>query len=231
MKLTRAMRRAGHRFAACFLALAILPGVAAGDTLARFEGAGNERTPVFEPGGPWMLYWYTQSDNTLPKTFELRLYDADSGEYLGTVTQQRIITNGEKLFEDPGSYRLDVVAENLDWSLVITGVAEDEAARLIRESEGRPTIGDSAERYASQVAEDDFESWRPVDDRTLLLFAADESRGFRVTFDAPCRGLEQATALTFVSSGMSSRGLLYDSIMLDNGLQCPFSRVVPTVFD
>jgi hypothetical protein len=38
-------------------------------TLARFEGDGNERTPVFEPGTPWMLYWYTQSDNALPKTF------------------------------------------------------------------------------------------------------------------------------------------------------------------
>ena len=49
------------------------------DTLARFEGDGNRRTPAFEPDSAWMLYWYTQSDNTLPKTFELRLYDADSG--------------------------------------------------------------------------------------------------------------------------------------------------------
>ena len=213
------------------LAVTMLQCIGVAETVARFEGDSNERTPVFETGGPWKLYWYTQSDNTLPKTFELRLYDGGSGDYLGTVTQQRITGNGEKLFEDPGSYWLDVVAENLDWSLVITVIAADEAARLARRGEGKPTIEDSAERYANQVAEDEFESWRPVDDRTLLLFSADESRGFRIQFESPCRGLKEATALTFVSSGMSSAGLLYDSIMLDDGTHCAFARVVPTIFD
>lgn len=217
--------------AAFLLALAAVTLTSHADTLARFEGDSNERTPAFEPGGPWMLYWYTQSDNTLPKTFELRLYKADSGEYLGTVIQQRIIANGKKLFEDAGRYRVDVVAGNLDWTLVVSEVVEDEAAQLIRESSGQPTIGDSAQRYAIQVAEDDFESWRPVDDQTLLLFAADESQGFRVTFDVPCRGLKEATALTFVSSGVGRNGELFDSIMLDDGTHCAFARVVPTIFD
>ena len=214
-----------------FLAVAAVSLTSQADTLARFEGDSNERTPVFEPGGPWMLYWYTQSDNALPKTFELRLYKADTGEYLGTVIQQRIIANGKKLFEDAGSYSVDVVAGNIDWTLVVSEIDEDKAAQLIREAEGQPTIGDSARQYASQVAEDNFESWRPVDDQTLLLFATDESHGFRVTFEAPCPGLQQATALTFVSSGVSSDGELYDSIMLDDGMHCEFARVVPTVFD
>ena len=217
--------------AAFFLVIAALPCTSHADTLARFEGDSSERTPVFQPGGPWMLYWYTQSDNSLPKIFELRLYRADSGEYLGTVIQQRIIANGKKLFEDAGSYQVDVVAGNLDWTLVISGIAEDKAAQLIRESRGQPTIADSTQHYANQVAEDNFESWRPVDDQTLLLFAADESTGFRVTFDVPCKGLTEATALTFVSSGVSRDGELYDSIMLDDGMHCEFARVVPTVFD
>ncbi len=217
--------------AVLLLALVAVPFTAQADTLARFSGDNNGRTPVFEPGGPWMLYWYTKSDNTLPKTFEMRLYDADSGKYLGTVIQQRIIANGKKLFEDAGRYRVDVVAGNLDWTLVVSEVVEDEAAQLIRESSGRPTIGDSAQRYAIQVSEDDFESWRPVDDQTLLLFAADESQGFRVTFDVPCRGLKEATALTFVSSGVGRNGELFDSIMLDDGTHCAFARVVPTIFD
>jgi hypothetical protein len=217
--------------AVLFLALAAISLTSQADTLARFEGDSNERTPVFEPGGPWMLYWYTQSDNALPKTFELRLYRADSGEYLGTVIQQRIIANGKKLFEDAGSYSLDVVAGNIDWTLVVSEIDKDKAAQLIREAEGQPTIGDSAQQYANQVAEDNFESWRPVDDQTLLLFAPDESHGFRVTFDAPCTGLKEATALTFVSSGVSSDGELYDSIMLDDGMHCEFARVIPTVFD
>ena len=200
-------------------------------TLARFEGASNERTAVFEPASPWMLYWYTQSDNTLPKTFELRLYEADSGKYLGTIIQQRIIANGEKLFEEPGRYQVDVVAGNLDWTLVVSEVPEEKAAQLIRESKGQSTLEDSAGRYARQVSESSFESWRPADDQTLLLFAADESRGFRVTFEAPCKGLVGATELIFVSSGTGSDGELYDSIMLDDGTQCVFAKVVPTVFD
>jgi hypothetical protein len=214
-----------------FLALAAIPFTSQSDTLVRYEGDSSERTPVFEPGGPWVLYWYTQSDNSLPKTFELRLYRVDSGEYLGTVIQQRIIANGKKLFEDAGSYQVDVVAGNLDWTLVISEIGEEKAAQLIRESKGQPTIADSAQQYANQVAEDNFESWRPVDDQTLLLFAADESHGFRVTFDAPCKGLSEATALTFVSAGVSSDGDLYDSIMLDDGIHCEFARVVPTIFD
>jgi hypothetical protein len=217
--------------AAFLLALAAVTLTSHADTLARFEGDGNERTPVFEPGGPWMLYWYTQSDNTLPKTFELRLYKADSGEYLGTVIQQRIIANGKKLFEDAGNYSLDVVALNLDWTLVVSEITEDKAAQLIRESKGQPTIEDTAGRYAKQVAEASFESWRPVNDQTLLLFAADETHGFRVSFEAPCAGLKEATALTFVSSGVGADGELYDSIMLDDGTHCAFARVVPTVFD
>ena len=55
--------------------------------------------------------------------------------------------------------------------------------------------------------------------------------GFQVTFEAPCEGLRDASALSFVSSGVGSDGELYDSIMLDDGTQCRFARVVPTVFD
>jgi hypothetical protein len=200
-------------------------------TLARFEGDGNRRTPAFEPANPWMLYWYTQSDNTLPKTFELRLYDADSGEYLGTIVQQRIIANGQKLFEAAGRYQVGVVAGNLDWTLVVSEISAEKSERLVRESKGQPSLEDSGRRYASQVAEGSFESWRPVGNQTLLLFAADETQGFRVTFEVPCKGLGDASALTFMSSGMGPDGELYDSIMLDDGTHCTFSEIVPTIFD
>ena len=213
------------------LALAGAALTAPADDLARFEGDSNTRTALFEPASPWMLYWYTHSDNTLPKTFELRLYDADSGKYVGTIIQQRIIANGKKLFEEPGRYQVDVVAGNLDWTLVVSEVSGEKAAQLIRESKGQPTLEASALRYARQVAESSFESWRPVDDETLLLFAVDEASGFRVTFEAPCNGLHDASALTFISSGMDSDGELYDSIMLDDGTHCVFAQVVPTVFD
>ena len=213
------------------LALAGTALIAEAGTLARFEGDGSGRTPAFEPDSPWILYWYTQSDNTLPKTFELRLYDADSGEYLGTIIQQRIIANGEKLFEDAGRYQVGVVAANLDWTLAVSEISGEKAEQLIRESKGQPSLEDSGRRYANQVAEGSFESWRPVGNQTLLLFAADETQGFRVTFEVPCKGLGDASALTFMSSGMGPDGELYDSIMLDDGTHCTFSEIVPTIFD
>lgn len=204
---------------------------AAPDTALRFSGDESGRTPVFERSGPWMLDWTTHAADTLPKIFELRLYDADSGEFIGTIVEVRETGSSRKMFEEPGRYQIEVVAQHLDWTLQVTTVPSAEAGRLKRHSEGRPTIEDSSQVFARQVPEDGFESWRPVDDRTLLLFAKDESRGFRITFAKSCDGLSQATALMFVSAGFGSGGELYDAIMLDDGTHCSFERVVPTVFD
>jgi len=201
------------------------------DTSLRFDGDESGRTPAFERSGPWMLDWTTKSDDTLPKIFELRLYDVDSGEFIGTITEVRETGSSRKMFEEPGRYQIEVVAQHLDWTLEITAVPSTDAARLKRRSEGRSTIEDSSQVFARQVPEDGFESWRPVDDQTLLLFAKDESRGFRITFAKSCDGLSQATALMFVSAGFGSGGELYDAIMLDDGTHCSFERVVPTVFD
>ena len=203
----------------------------AGETLVRFDGSANTRTPVFEPPGAWMLDWSTRSDNTLPKLFELRLHNADTGEILGTIVLLRELSSGRKLFEDGGRYQVDVVAANLDWSLVVSLVESDEAGRLKRRSEGAATIEDSTVKYARQVSEDSFASWRPIDDQTLLLFAAGNTHGYRITFAHPCSGLSKATALMFVAASYGSGGEIYDAIMLDDGTHCPFERVIPTVFD
>ena len=203
----------------------------AAEPAARFEGGGNERTPAFETQGAWLLHWSTQSSDAMPKIFELKLYDADAGEFLGIITQTREVGSGRKLFEDGGRYQFDVVASNLDWLLIITDVGDDEAGKMKRRSDGSSTIEDEATEYARQVSEDSFASWRPVDDSTLLLFAADESHGYRVTFAKPCSGLSAATALMFVSAGYGSGGEIYDAVMLDDGTHCPFGRVTPTVFD
>jgi hypothetical protein len=201
------------------------------DTRLRFSGDQNDRTPVFERSGPWMLDWSTKSADTLPKIFELRLYNADSGAYIGTIVEVREIGSSRKLFEESGRFHIEVVAQHLDWTLEITAVPSAEAGRLKRRSEGRSTIEDSSQVFARQVSEDSFASWRPVDDQTLLLFAKDAAHGFRITFPKPCTGLSEATALMFVSAGFGSGGELYDAIMLDDGTHCPFERVVPTVFD
>jgi len=214
-----------------FVGLSAAAGIACAEPIADFSGSAGTRTAAFVPAGPWIVHWSTRSDNTLPKIFELRLHDAESGALLGVVAQLRDTGAGRKLFEEPGRYSFEVIAEHLEWRLTVTAVAADEAAQLRRRSEGRETLADTTQRYARQVSEDSFSSWRPLDDRTLLLFAADASRGYRVTFESACPGLGAATALTFISAGYGSGGELYDAIMLDDGTHCAFDRVIPTVFD
>ncbi len=48
--------------------------------IKRFNGSESGRTPVFGTPGAWLLDRSTRSDDLLPKTFELRLYEAESSE-------------------------------------------------------------------------------------------------------------------------------------------------------
>ncbi len=200
-----------------------------GDEVIRFTGTENQRTPVFETGGPWLLYWSVRSEFPEMARFEIRVYDASAGEFLGTV-QHEGPGGGRRLFNEGGSYSIHVVAEALTWDIEITETERGRAAELERASEGRTTLGDAASAEARRVPADAFASWRPVDDSTLLLFSSDEASGFRVYFAEPCTGLARATALSFVSQpgGGPER---YDSILLEDGTRCYFDRVVPSVFD
>ncbi len=196
----------------------------------RFSGSESGRTPVFETRGPWLLYWTVRSEFPEMASIEMRVYDAASGDFLGTIQNDDGKEGGRRLFESAGSYQVHVIAKALAWDIEITEIDRDRAATLKRASEGRATLQDSASTEARRVRADAFASWRPVDDSTLLLFSRDEATGFRILFDAPCSGLAAATALSFIeaSAGGPER---YDSIMLDDGTRCYFGRVIPTVFD
>ena len=211
----------------------------------RFAGAGSEQTDVFDMDGPWLLDWNTRTPSGLPCNyepgtkdgtpgvpcnFELRLFDAGTGDFVGTVVQLEGEGRGHKLFELAGSYRFDVVARHLRWELLVVPVDEARAAKLKEMTRKGPSLEDRSMAAARQVARDSFVSWRPVDDATLLLFAEGDVTGYRVTFAPPCPGLAEATALSFVTS-FSTDDKLYDSILLDDGTRCYFDRVVPTVMD
>jgi hypothetical protein len=220
------------RTSGLFLAALTLYATAAwpADTdTVRFTGGESERTAVFEMGGPWLLDWTVGRKSELPTYFEIRLLRADSGELVGRIVQLEGTGSGLKLFEDVGSFQIEVVAQNLSWDLRIEATDPQEAARMKRLGEGAPSLEDRAKRIARQVAEGSFSSWRPVDDETLLLFAEDNNTGFRVSFSPACPGLTEAKALSFVTGfddGIDS----YDSILLDDGTRCYFKSVVPTVF-
>ena len=212
----------------------------------RFAGDSSTSTDVFRMDGPWLLDWSARSpsrlpcnyqiwskDGTegLPCNFELRLFDPDSGDYIGTIAQLEGEGRGYRLFEAAGNYRIDVVSQHVAWELLVKPITEERAAKLKELTESGPTLEDRSTAAAREVAEDTFASWRPVDDSTLLLFAEDGASGYRVTFTPGCTGLAEATALSFVSASSAGGIERFDSILLDDGTQCYFDRVIPTVSD
>jgi hypothetical protein len=206
----------------------------------RFSGDEDTDTAAFVMQGPWLLDWSARgkeamscslkiwakdSSERVPCTLELRLVDANTGKLVGNIAELVGEGHGYKLFEEPGRYKIQVLAQDIRWELMISPVSEATAARL----KAGPTMADRSTDVARRVPEGSFVSWRPVDDQTLLLFGKDETSGYRVTFAQACAGLSQATALSFVTA-MENRAEVYDSILLDNGRQCYFDQVVPTVF-
>ena len=211
----------------------------------RFTGDKTGLTDAFETNGPWVLDWSVRGKSGLPCNFaiwggddaagqpcnfEMRLVEEGSGDYLGTIAQLEGTGRGYKLFERPGRYRVDVVAQNIIWEFLVTPIDEQTAMELKTRTEKGVPLEARSKAASRRVTEGSFESWRPVDDETLLLFSEDQAHGYRVAFSPPCPGLSGATALSFVTvfdSGVES----YDSILLDDGTRCYFNRVVPTVFD
>lgn len=212
----------------------------------RFAGSEPGESDVFTMESPWLLDWSARSpsklpcnyqiwskDGTegLPCNFELRLFDAESGDYVGMVAQLEGEGRGHKLFEAAGQYKLVVVSQHVEWELLVKPITEERAAKLKALTTSGPTLEDRSMAAAREVAEGTFASWRPVDDSTLLLFAEDQSTGYRITFTPGCSGLAEATALSFVSASSAGGIERFDSILLDDGTQCYFDRVMPTVFD
>lgn len=222
-----------ERYIALFLTALVLTFASAPLAAAseyHFAGDKSGKTDVFTTDGPWLLGWNLRTPTRLGSNFEMRLFDADSGDFVGTIAQLEGIGHGRKLFEEGGNYQIQVVAQNLEWELhikVIDAATADKEKRLTLSG---PSLQDKTQQAARLVDDGSFVSWRAVDNETLLLFADDETRGFRVTFSPPCPGLADATALSFVTpmrGGLDS----FDSILLDDGTGCYFARVVPTVFE
>ena len=172
------------------------------------------------------MEWSTKSEQPLLASIEIRLYDANSGEYLGMVAELKGTGSGVKLFESPGSYQFVIVGTFVDWDIRIEEVDAERAAAMRREAEGRSTILDTAREVSRLIPESSFESWRPEGNDTLLLFR-DGILSWKIGFAPACPGLESATALSFVMRSVDRGTDQYDSILLDSGQRCYFTSVTP----
>lgn len=205
------------------IVLSLLPAVAQAQTLS---GSDNGRPPAFSVDGPWLLDWSTESEFPLLASIEIRLYDADNGDFLGMIAELKGTGNGLKLFERPGNYQLVIVGTSVAWTINIEEVDESRAASMKRAAEGEATLLDSVRENSRLVPENSFESWRPEGDAQLLLFA-NGAMSWKIDFSPPCPGLADAKALSFVMRTDSSAAGQYDSILLEDGRRCFFTSVIP----
>lgn len=199
--------------------------LAAAEDIARLTGKDSGRPAAFTVDGPWTLDWNTRSEFPMMASFEMRLYDGKSGEFIGMVAELKGTGSGLKLFEAAGTYQLVIVATSSDWDIRIAPVDKNQAAAMKRSAKAGPSMLDSSRVAARLVPEASFESWRPEGNDTLLLFRNGEL-GWRVSFSPACPGLGAATSVSFVMTSGNGMGQ-YDSILLDDGTRCYFGSVVP----
>ncbi len=191
----------------------------------RLTGQDSAIPAAFTVDGPWIMEWSTRSEFPRSASFEMRLRDAATGDHLGLITMVKGTGKGQKLFEEPGEYQLVIVAVSSEWDILIRRVSEQRAAVIRRQAAGTRTILDSTKQLGRRVPEDSFESWRPDGDDMLLLFR-DGSIRWKVRFSPPCRGLNDSTAISFMTAITGAAGE-YDSILLDDGTRCGFDSVIP----
>lgn len=220
------MKRHIPEFVIATVLLLFSTALAAAEDIETLTGKDSGRPPAFTVDGPWVLDWSTRSEFPMMASFQMRLYDGESGDYIGMVAELIKGTgSGLRLFEEAGTFQIVIVATSSDWEIRIEEVNEEQAAVMKRSAEGAPSMLESAHRAARLVPESSFESWRPEGNDTLLLFSNGDP-GWRISFSPSCPGLESATALSFVMTSGDGMGQ-YDSILLEDGTRCYFNSVTP----
>lgn len=212
----------------CIGIIAILCDSASAESFeaVRFGGKESGESPVFTVDGPWTMDWSAHSEFPLLASIEMRLHDGESGEFVGRVVSLEGTGQGLRLFEEPGSYKIVIVGRSVTWDVEILQVSTEQAAKLKRGTQERPSLLDSSRRVSRRVPEGSFAEWRPEDNESLLLFNKDRAVVWRISFSPSCPGLKSVKAISFVTP-MGDRTDQYDSILLEDGTRCYFASVTP----
>ena len=213
---------------AILMASMVLLGSVATADVQKLNGKDSDKPPTFTVDGPWTMDWRARSEFPLLASFEMRLHDGTTGEFIGMVVEIKGTGSGLKFFENAGTFQVVVVGTFVNWDIEIQEISEEQAASLKRSADGKPSLLDSVSQVSRLVPEGSFKSWRPEDNENLLLFN-DDGVGWRVTFSPACPGLEAATAISFVMASQDGNLENYDSILLDDGTRCYFDKAIPSV--
>jgi hypothetical protein len=117
---------------AALLIATIASSVDAGQLLREFKGTGNTTTAEFSVESPWIIDWRVDSDFENQVALDLILIDAVSGRFVGAVKsgpKKRISgrSNGVRLFQTGGRYKLRVSSSLARWTIKIEQLTKEEA--------------------------------------------------------------------------------------------------------
>jgi len=118
--------------AAATLTAAVVVPADAAELVREFKGTGNTITPAFTVESPWILDWRLDSDYEIKIALDIVLVDARTGRFIGGVksgTRNNVTnrSNGIRLFDTGGRYKLRISSSLARWSIRIEQLTEEEA--------------------------------------------------------------------------------------------------------
>jgi len=96
------------------------------ELIQEFKGSTSKTTAEFEVRAPWIVDWRTQGDYPGQMAVEINLL-SPTGEYLGKIARTKYVDNGVRLFDEGGSFVLQVNSSLASWTLRVEQLTREEA--------------------------------------------------------------------------------------------------------
>ena len=119
----------------CIAALTLIAAassVDAGQLVREFKGTGNTTTAEFTVESPWIIDWRLDSDYEYRVALDMVLVDAVTGRFVGgiksgTRNNVSIRSNGVRLFNLSGRYKIRISSSLARWSIKVEQLTKEEA--------------------------------------------------------------------------------------------------------
>lgn len=96
------------------------------ELIQEFKGTESKTTAEFEVKAPWIVDWRTNGDYPGQMAVEISLL-TPTGEYVGKIAMTKWVDNGVRLFDEGGSYVLQVNSSLASWTLRVVQLTREEA--------------------------------------------------------------------------------------------------------
>ncbi len=123
------MSQVHSKAVALLVTIMLIPAASAEELVREFIGDGNRITSEFEVDGPWLLDWRVNSDYATFMSVDIVLLDGRTGFEVGRIKHKKEASDGVRLFQTGGSYKLRVDAIHTRWQLKVIELTPADAAR------------------------------------------------------------------------------------------------------